>query len=117
MRETLRQKRGTKTHESWMERAAYSKEQAIVYVLLLVGLILLFFIPLLGSLIIGMVVGYYFASEIIYYLRNLDKLGAGREQRLRYIILATLVLAIFIAAPGFFIGAVVVAAFRQVLRG
>lgn len=93
------------------------REQMIVYILLILGLILILFAsPLLGGLIIGMVVGYYFAADIIHYLRNIGQVVGGQDQ-LRYIVLAALGLGLFIAAPGIFIGAIIVATFKQVLAG
>jgi hypothetical protein len=96
---------------------ASNREQTITYVLLILGLILILFANgLLGGLIIGMVAGYYFAPEIIYYIRNLGQIIGGRDQ-LRYIVLAALALGLFIAAPGIFIGAIIVATFKQVMAG
>lgn len=97
--------------------AKSNKEQTIAYILLALGLILLLlFNNLLGGLIIGMVAGYYFAPEIIHYLRNIGQVIGGQDQ-LRYVILTALLLAFFITAPGIFIGAIIVAVFRQVMQG
>jgi hypothetical protein len=96
---------------------ASNREQTITYVLLILGLLLILFANgLLGGLIIGMVTGYYFAPEIIYYIRNLSQLVGGQDQH-RYIVLAALALGLFIAAPGIFIGAIIVATFKQVMAG
>jgi hypothetical protein len=98
--------------------AASNKEQTIAYILLILGLLLLlFFNNLLGGLIIGMVAGYYFAPEIIHYIRNLNEVTKGQEDPIRYIVLAALLLGLFIAAPGIFIGALIVATFKQVMAG
>lgn len=97
--------------------AKSNKEQTIAYILLAIGLLfLLFFNNLLGGLIIGMVAGYYFASEIIYYIRNIGQIVGGQDQ-LRYVVLTALLLGLFIAAPGIFIGALIVAAFKNVMCG
>lgn len=94
-----------------------NREQTIIYILLILGLILILFAStLLGGLIIGMVAGYYFAADIIHYLRNIGQIAGGQNQ-LRYVVLAALGLGLFIAAPGIFIGAIVVATFKQVLAG
>ena len=94
--------------------AASHKEQTIIYLLLAAGLLILFFFNnLLGGLIIGGVTGFYFASEIICYLRNLGQIVRGNDQ-LRYVILTALLLGLFIEAPGIFIGALIVALFKQV---
>lgn len=89
----------------------------VTYALLIIGLILLlFFSNLLGGLIIGMIAGYYFASEIIYYIRNMGQIVSGQDQ-LRYVVLTAVLIGLFIAAPGIFLGAAIVAAFKQVLAG
>jgi hypothetical protein len=71
---------------------------------------------MLGGLLIGMVAGYYFSSEIIYYIRNIGQIIGGQDQ-LRYVVLTALLLGLFIAAPGIFIGAAIVATFKQVMFG
>lgn len=94
--------------------AKQNKEQTITYILLVLGLLILFFNNLIGGFIIGMVAGYYFAPEIVYYVRNIKQIFSGPDQ-LRYIVLSGLLLAFLIAAPGVFIGAVIVAALKQLL--
>ena len=95
--------------------AKSNKEQTLAYVLLGLGLLfLLFFNNLLGGLIIGMVAGYYFDAEIVYYIRNIGQIIGGQDQ-LRYVVLTSILLGLFIAAPGIFIGALIVATFKQVL--
>lgn len=97
--------------------ATSNKEQTITYILLIIGLFsLLFFNYMLGGLIIGMVAGYYFASEIVYAIRNISHI-LGDQNQLRSIVLAGLLLGLFIAAPGIFIGAAIVTAFKQVMFG
>lgn len=96
--------------------AKTNKEQAIAYVILALGLLfLLFYNNLLGGLLIGMVAGYYFSNEIIYYIRNIAQIVGGQNQ-LRYVILTAVILGLFIAAPGIFIGALIVAVFKNVIK-
>lgn len=98
---------------------ASNKEQTITYILLVLGLLILLFAnPLFGGLIIGMVGGYYFAEEIVYYIRNLGQIVENKHQdQMRYVVSAALLLGLLIAAPGIFIGAIVVAIFKQVMVG
>lgn len=112
--EAYRSIRDSKKVDEIYHYAKSNKEQTVAYVLLALGLlILLFFDNLLGGLIIGMVAGYYFAEEIVYYIRNLGQIIGGQDQ-LRYVVLTALLLGLFIAAPGIFIGAAIVATFKQV---
>lgn len=94
--------------------AKQNKERALTYALIILGLIILFFNNLVGGLIIGMVAGYYFAPEITSYIRNLSHIISGHDN-LRYVALTGLLLGLLIAAPGIFIGAAIVAAFKQVI--
>lgn len=94
-----------------------NKEAVATYALLLIGMLLLVFDAfLLGSLIIGLVAGYHFSYEIVFYLRNLTQIFVGQEQ-VRYIVLTAVIVALFIAIPGIFIGALVAAVLRQVILG
>ncbi len=102
--------------EGFTESSRYSKEQVITYAALIIGLIILFFNGILGGFIVGLVVGYHFADEIMYYLRHLGALLRGANH-LRMITLSGLGLAILIAIPSLVIGAVLVAVFKQVLGG
>lgn len=107
----------SKRSEDFFAYARSNKEQTIAYVLLILGLLFfLFFNALVGELLIGGVAGYYFAPEIVSYIQSLGQILGGQNQ-LRYAILAVLVLVLIFAAPGIFIGALVVAAFKQVFRG
>lgn len=95
--------------------ASSNKEQTIAIILLALGLLLLLlFDHLLGALMIGMVAGYYFAPEILYYLKNIGQIVSGHDQ-FRYIVLTAVLLSFFILAPGIFIGAIIVALFTQAM--
>lgn len=97
--------------------AKQNKEAVTTYALLLIGILFLVFDAfLLGSLIIGLIAGYHFSHEIVFYLRNLTQIFAGQEQ-VRYIVLTAVVVALFIAIPGIFIGALVAAVLKQVILG
>lgn len=114
VRDTFRNMRDSKKVDELYSYAQNNKEQTMIYVLLIVGLLVLFFNYILGGLIIGMVAGYYFADEIVYYIRNLGQIINGHDQ-LRYVILSAVLLGLFISAPGIFIGAAIVAAFKHVM--
>lgn len=106
----------TRGNDVW-SYAKMNRDQTITYVLLVLGLLLLLFVNgFLGGLIIGMVAGYYFASEIISYIRNIGHIVKGQDQ-LRYIVITAVLLGLFISAPSIFIGALIVAAFKNALIG
>lgn len=88
-----------------------STKDMIAYVLLILGIILLFVSHLYGGALIGIVAGVYFSNEIIGLLKNANHLI--EEQGLaRSLILAGLALAFFISAPAIFVGAALVIALR-----
>lgn len=108
---------GAKKSDDFFAHVKSNQEQVIAYILLAFGLVFLLFVNnLLGGLIIGMVAGYYFAFEIIYYIRNIGQIAGGQSQ-LRYVVLTALLLGLFIAAPGIFIGALIVASFKNAMCG
>lgn len=115
VRDNLKDARNAKK-ELFYDYSNYTREQIITYILLVVGILLLFVNSLVGGLIIGMVAGYYFTEDIVYYIRNIGHILSGHDH-LRYITLTGLLLGLFIAAPGIFIGAAIVAAFKQLVEG
>ncbi len=115
--EGKKSRKETKRHPREFFHYFGSNQQMIVTtILLVIGLILVLFSnALLGQLIIGLVVGYFFSQEIIYFMQNLAPL-LGSHDRLRYIVLAALALALFVGSPGVIIGAILVAAIKEVLK-
>ena len=69
----------------------HNPEASITYVLLIIGILLLFFNNvLLGSFIVGLIAGYHFSQEIMFYLRNLTHVFNG-QNRVRYIVLTAVI--------------------------
>lgn len=88
----------------------YSKSNArdlIAYVMLVFGIIMLFFLPLYGQLLIGIVFGLYFSKEITYYCKNYEAC-IEQEGIVRSIVIGATLLAFFISAPAIFIGAAII---------
>lgn len=116
-RQTTNSAGGPEKRGDFYSYATSNKEQTITYILLILGLLILLFInALFGGLMLGMVAGYYFSSEIIHYIRNIGQVVEGPDQP-RYIVLAALLLGLLILAPGIFIGAIIIATFKQVMAG
>lgn len=121
--EPSKKEREPKTDREWqkgsdvMNYMQQHKEAAITYTLLAVGILLLIFnVFLSGSILIGLVAGYHFSHEIVFYLRNLTQIFAGQDQ-VRYIVLTAVIIALFIAIPGIFLGAIVAAVLKQSIWG
>jgi ABC-type multidrug transport system fused ATPase/permease subunit len=98
--------------ESFYDYAKQNKWDTTAYVVLLLGLILMFFIPFIGSLLVGLIAGLYFSKEIVYAAKNAKQLiyEAGNVRSLVFLGTA---LAFLIAAPGIFIGAAIVASIKE----
>lgn len=83
----------------------------IAYGLLIVGIILLFFSPIYGEILIGIVAGVYFSKEILSVVQDanaqIERIGLSRS-----LIIAGILLAFLISAPAIFIGAAVVVLLR-----
>lgn len=98
--------------ENFCDYARHNQWDTAAHVVLLLGLILMFFIPFPGSLLVGLIAGLYFSKEIIYAAKNAKQLiyEAGTVRSLVFLGTA---LAFLIAAPGIFIGAAIVAAIKE----
>ena len=91
-------------------------KDSIAYLLLTVGLVFLFFQPFFGGLLIGLVGGLYFAQEIDYLLKNGNEF-VEEQGMVRSIVLGITFLALFISAPGIFIGAGLSIALKLLFAG
>jgi hypothetical protein len=80
-----------------------STRDILAYAMLVIGVLLLFFHPLVGEFLIGVVAGAYFSKEINDLIKNYQ--NVVEEQGLvRSLILGGILLAFLVAAPGIFIG-------------
>lgn len=84
------------------------------YALMIIGIILLFFQPIYGGLLIGLVVGSYFFKEITAFAKELESF-VEREGFVRSLVLGSALLAFFISLPSIFIGAALVVGIKLFL--
>lgn len=91
--------------ENMTEYAGEHQREMISYAILAFGIVLLFVFPLLGEALIGTIFAIYFTAEIwsviFDYDEYIQELGMTRS-----LILAGVLAAFFIQAPGIFIGAI-----------
>jgi hypothetical protein len=97
--------------ESLLGYAQSNPRDVVAYVLMILGIVLLFFQPIYGEFLIGLVFGMYFAKEIIHAINNYESF-INENNLGRSIILCGALIALLIIAPAFFIGAAIVIALR-----
>ena len=97
---------------NYWEYVKSNKEEVLVYLLLIIGILSLFFNPYFGELILGILTGLYFYSELVYLIQNARDMYRDKG-RIRYIILMGLTLSLLIFLPVYVITTIVVAAIRQ----
>jgi len=86
--------------------AKSNTKDTLAYILLIIGIILMFFEPRSGGLLIGLITGLYFSDEIIDIIKNFN--GLIEEQGLvRVLVLAALFVTVFILLPFLFLGMLV----------
>ena len=103
--------------------ANYFKNHAretISYILLLLGILLLFTEPVYGGLIVGIIAGVYFGEEFINYIKTWKtsiKSESQYAELARHLIFAGVTLAFFICAPAIFLGAAISIGIKQLFIG
>jgi hypothetical protein len=86
--------------------------EIIAYILLILGILLLFVDPIWGGLLVGLVGGVYFGDSIVRYFSQW-KAGGTAEQATRNLIGAGVAVAFFISAPAIFLGAAIAIGIKQ----
>lgn len=94
--------------------------ESISYIILILGIILLFFDRLYGGLLVGIVTGVYFGDDIVNYIKTLkqtfDKLSSSSDIA-KHLITLGIAFAFLIAAPGIFLGAAIAIAIKMLFVG
>lgn len=88
--------------------------ETLAYALLIIGILLIFFAPGYGELIVGLIAGIYFNTEIIAYFIQW-KSGIYTKDVSRHLISAGVIIAFFIVAPVIFLGIAIAVALKQLL--
>lgn len=97
-----------------MSGANENTRDTISYIILIIGIILLFYNPNYGGLLVGLVAGFYFSSEILALRKNLKEFIED-SGIVKSLIGFGFILALFILAPMVFIGLILAVATRLVL--
>ena len=99
---------------SILSNATANTRDTVSYILLIVGIVLLFFHAFYGALLIGLIAGFYFSSEILAILRNFNDF-IDEQGIVKSLIGAGLLAGLFISAPAIFIGIALAVAIRTLL--
>lgn len=112
--ETLDSLRSNEKIETLFTYAKTNTMDTIAYILLILGIVFLFFNPFTGGLMIGVITGIYFSEEIASFVEGYNNFieTAGMVKSL---ILGGALLALFISAPGIFIGGAIAAGVKHLL--
>lgn len=94
--------------------ATSQTRDTISYILLIIGIVLLFFYPYYGGFLVGLIAGFYFSGELLALLFSFNAF-LDEEGIVKSLIGGGLLLALFISAPAIFIGIAIAVAIRQIL--
>lgn len=111
---TIDQFRSNKKLDSIVSYATANTRDTISYILLIIGIVLLFFHSFYGGILIGLIAGFYFSSEILAIIHSVNAL-IDEQGIVKSLIAGGVLLALFISAPAIFIGIALAVAIRQIL--
>lgn len=94
--------------------ATSNTRDTVSYVLLIIGIVLLFFYPFYGGILVGLIAGFYYSSEVLALFQSFNEF-LDDQGIVKSLILGGLFLALFISAPAIFIGIAIAVAIRQIL--
>jgi hypothetical protein len=90
--------------------------ETITYILLVIGIILMFFDQLYGGILVGLIAGIYFGDEIVNFIKSWSTTTDSKKVA-RNLILAGIAIAFFISAPAIYLGAAISIAVKQLFVG
>lgn len=107
--------RPTRSNEGFDDLISYAKantKDTIAFVLVIIGVVMMFFDPFWGGLIVGAVGGIYFGTEIISFIRSFND-TYEQQGHARSFIGAAIIFALLISAPTLFLGAAITIGIRH----
>lgn len=94
--------------------ASSNTRDTLAYILLLTGLLLLFFEPFYAGALIGVIFGLYFSEELIDLAKNYRHV-IQNQASIRSLIFAGLLISLLISAPFIFLGTFVAVTVKQLI--
>jgi hypothetical protein len=90
-------------------------QDLIAYILMAIGLLLIFFIPFVGGLLVGIVGAFYFVDTLLRYALHTRQYVA-RLGTLRSLMAGGVFLGLLLTTPGIIIGAAIVVTVKYALE-
>lgn len=112
--ESLDNLRKSEKIEELYKYAKSNTADTIAYVAMILGILILFFEPFYGGLLIGFIAGLYFSNEIARPLRSIED-SIEELGMVRSLIFGGLILGLFIQAPMIFIGLALAVGLKQLI--
>jgi len=101
--------------EGLFEYAQAHTADTIAYLLMIAGIIWILFQNFYGGVLVGLVAGYYFHREVIQLVKSFEQFI--EEQGLaRSLIMGGTLFALFIMAPGIFVGAAIMIGLMLIIK-
>lgn len=94
--------------------AKHNTRDTIAYILLLAGLLLMFYEPWYGGILVGLIFGLYFSQELMDALRKIEAY-VDEQGFVKSLIFGGLLLGFLIAAPYIFVGVAFALGLRYLL--
>jgi hypothetical protein len=113
--ETIKSLKKNENIEGLMSYAKNHTQETIAYILLILGIIWIFFNSFYGGILVGIVAGYYFYPEVLKIINSFDGFF-DRQKMAKNLVLVGTLLAFFILAPGIFVGAAILIGVRYLLK-
>ncbi|MGA8165503.1 MAG: hypothetical protein WB791_10890 [Waddliaceae bacterium] len=107
-----------KENENLRGVVSYAQEHtadAIAYLLMIVGIIWMLFQNFYGGVLVGLVAGYYFHREVLQIVKSLEQF-VEQQGLARSLILGATLFALFLMAPGIFVGAAIMIGLMLVIK-
>lgn len=106
-----------KSHQTVDQICKYAKTNTadtIAYVLMILGVVLVFPLPMYGGILVGIVAGLYFADDVVRWATSLNSI-IEEQGMVRSVMLLGVVIAFFVSIPWIFIGGALAVGIKQIL--
>ena len=113
--ETLTSLKKSENIDNLMSYAKTHIQDTVAYILLVLGIIWIFFNSFYGGILVGLIAGFYFAQEVLEIINSFDRF-LDKKGMAKNLILSGTLLALFILAPGIFIGAAIMIGVKYLLK-